>query len=190
MVEEKAFQQRIQQIESLIGKLDAAGDPVHRERAQTLVRLILELHGSGLERMMQMITQAGEAGTRIIERFDHDDLVRSLLLLHGLHPLSFEARVRKALDKAGPALSRHGTRAELISFENGVIRLQLVGNLKACGASGARAALEEAIYEAAPDLSELVVEGGAETHAAAFVPLASLLANPVAEPVGVLSQEK
>ena len=182
MVEEKTFQQRIQQIESLIGKLDGTGDPSCRDRAQALVRLILELHGGGMERMMRMISQAGEAGERIIERFDRDDLVRSLLLLHGLHPMDLETRVRKALEKAGPVLSAHGARVDLKSVEGGVIRLQLSGNLKGCGASGVRAALEEAIYEAAPDLSELIVEGGAETASAAFVPLANLLNRPISGP--------
>jgi Fe-S cluster biogenesis protein NfuA len=175
MVEEKAFQQRIQQIESLIAKLDEASDPSLRDRARALVRTILEFHGAGLERMMQIVSQAGESGERLIGRFDRDDLVRGLLLLHGVHPLPFEERVRRALDKAGAILSAHGARVELLGVENGVVRLQLIGTLKACGASGVKATLEEAIYEAAPDLAELVVEGGAEAPPAAFVPLTNLL---------------
>jgi Fe-S cluster biogenesis protein NfuA len=180
MVEEKSFQERIQQIESLITKLDEAGDPSLRDRARALVSLVLEFHGGGLERMMQMISQLGEGGERLVERFDRDDLVRGLLLLHGVHPLTLEARVRRALDRAGPVLSEHGARVELLGVENGVIRLRLIGSLKGCGASGVKAALEEAIYEAAPDLSGLVVDGGDEPASAAFVPLTNLLNPPVA----------
>ena len=178
MREERAFQQRIQQIESLIAKFDDA-DPALRERAKLLVSLVLEFHGAALERIMQMVSQAGEAGERLADRFDRDDLVRGLLLLHGVHPLAFEARVRRGLASAEPALSSHGARVELVSVENGVIHLKLIGSLQGCGASGAKAALEQAIYEAAPDLSGLVVEGGDAKAQASFVPLASLLPRPV-----------
>jgi Fe-S cluster biogenesis protein NfuA len=176
MNEDRSFQQRIQQIESLIAKLDEAGEPGLRKCAKALVSLVLEFHGGCLERMMQMVSQAGEAGEHLIDRFDRDDLVRGLLLLHGVHPLSFEARVRRALDKSAPALSAHGARVELLSVEDGVIQLQLIGNLKGCGAAGAKTALEEAMYEAAPDLGGLIVKGG-EEQLSSFVPLKNLLSH-------------
>jgi Fe-S cluster biogenesis protein NfuA len=177
MVEEKAFQQRIQQIERLIAKLDEAGDLGLRSCAKDLVGLIMDLHGTGLERMMSMISQTGEAGQRLTERFDRDDLVRSLLLLYGLHPLDFETRVRRAIEKAGPSLSASGARAELLSLTEGVVRVRILGSLKGCGAAGVKATLEDAIYAAAPDLAGLSVEGEAEKPSVAFFPLASLL-NP------------
>src|SRR5690349_16481580 len=99
MLEEKQFQRRIEQIETLIAKLDQSADPELRACAKDLVRLIMDFHGAGLERMMYMISQSGDPGRNIIERFDRDDLVRSLLLLYGLHPVNFEERVRRAIEK-------------------------------------------------------------------------------------------
>jgi Fe-S cluster biogenesis protein NfuA len=180
MLEEKAFQQRLQRIEVLIERLEEAGDPSLRACAKDLVRLIMELHGGGLEQMIQIVSQTGDAAQHIIGRFDRHDLVRSLLLLHGLHPLDFEARVRRALEKVGPSLHTHGARVELLSVTDGVVRLQLLGSLKGCGAPGVKAALEEAIYAAAPDLSELVVEAETEAASSAFVPLTSLLNHSIA----------
>ncbi len=178
MVEQKAFQQRIQKIEGLIAKLDESGDPNLQACAKDLVRLIMDLHGAGLEAMMQIVSQAGDAGHRMVERFDRDDLIRSLLLLYGLHPLDFETRVRRAIEKAGPSLDAHGTRVEVLGLADGMIRLRLFGSgLKGCGASGVKSAIEEAIYEAAPDLTGLEIEV-VEPPSSTFVPLASLLNHP------------
>ena len=43
-----------------------------------------------------------------------DDLVSSLLLLHGLHPVDLRTRVQQALDKARPFLYDHGSQVELL----------------------------------------------------------------------------
>ena len=176
MPEEKQLQQRIAQIDALIARLDQTGDPELKACARELVQLIMEFHGAGLERMMKIVSQAGEAGQRISDRFDRDNLVRSILLLYGLHPLDFERRVREGVEKAGSALRSHGASVELVSVVNGEIRLRLSGG-KGCGSAGIRAALEEAIYEAAPDLTRLSIEE-AETDSSTFLPLSSLLRQP------------
>jgi hypothetical protein len=178
MLEDKAFQEQIQQIGELIGKLDGTADPDLRACARDLVRLILDLHGAGLDRVMHLVSQAGEVGEHLKERFDRDDLVRSLLLLHGLHPLDFEARVRRAVDHANASLQLHGVRGELLSLGDGVVRIRLSGG-KGCTATKAKADLEDAIYAAAPDLASLVVEVEAETGSSAFLPLTSLFNHPV-----------
>lgn len=60
---------------------------------------ILALHGSGLEKMMELVFESGQAGEATIRRFTNDALVSSLLVLHGLHPDDIETRVRQALAK-------------------------------------------------------------------------------------------
>ncbi|MGH9397850.1 MAG: NifU family protein [Terriglobia bacterium] len=175
MGEERAFQQQIQQIEQLIARLDGAGDPSLRDAAKTLVQLVMELHGAGLDRIMEMISQAGEEGEQLMERFDHDELVRSLLLLHGLHPLDLEARVQRAVETVLPLLRSRGVEVKLLGVAEGVVRVRLDGSLNGCGAQSIKSAVEDAIYEAAPDLAGLVVESGTEAQPVAFVPLAKLL---------------
>ena len=43
----------------------------------------------------------------IIDRLGRDELVASLLVLYGLHPLDFETRVNQAVEKARAFLKPH-----------------------------------------------------------------------------------
>jgi Fe-S cluster biogenesis protein NfuA/nitrite reductase/ring-hydroxylating ferredoxin subunit len=146
-----------------------------------LLQSLMELHGSCIERMMEITAEAGGAGQAIVERFTGDELVRGLLLLYGLHPVALEARVSQALDKVRPYLSSHGGNVELLGVEDGVVRLRLQGSCKSCPSSAMtlKLAIEEAIYEAAPDVAGIEAEGALEQAAAAattsgFVPLEGL----------------
>jgi Fe-S cluster biogenesis protein NfuA len=161
-MEEKEFQQRIQKIEALVRKIESLADAEARASALELFQLVMDLHGASVERMMNIVFEAGEPGQAIIDRLGRDDLVGSLLLLYGLHPLDLEARVIQALDKLRPELRSHGAQVELLGVNNGVVRLRLEQSASGCGSSAQslRVAVEEAIYDAAPDLTALEVEGG------------------------------
>ena len=65
---------------------------------------------------------AGEAGAEIAGLAGADPVVASVLLLYGLHPLDFETRVRRAIEKARPALRSYGSDAELSSVNAGAVR--------------------------------------------------------------------
>jgi len=121
----------------------------------------MDLHGAGIERMMEIAFEAGAANGELIDRFADDDLVASLLLLHGLHPLDIETRVAQALDKVRPYLRSHGGNVELLGISEGVVSLKLQGSCNGCASSAMtlKLAIEEAIYQAAPDVTALEVEG-------------------------------
>jgi Fe-S cluster biogenesis protein NfuA len=177
MREEKALQQSVLEIEQLIRDVESASDPGLRETVQKTVQLLMDIHGGALERIMTIVSEAGEAGQQIIGRFDRDDAVRSLLLLYGLHHLDLKTRVLRAIENLRPSLRAHQGSAELLGVSEGVVRVRLSGGT-GCGASAVKSAVEDAIYQAAPDVAELVLEGPAEAPSpAAFVPLAKLL-NP------------
>ena len=160
----REFQQRLHKIEGLVNAIESAADPNVRASAVELMRSLMDLHGAGIERMMEIIFEAGTVnGERagIIDRFAADDLVASLLLLHGLHPLAVETRVVQALDKVRPYLRSHGGNVELLGISEGVVSLKLQGSCNGCASSAMtlKLAIEEAIYEAAPDVIALQVEG-------------------------------
>jgi Fe-S cluster biogenesis protein NfuA len=161
MNEEKAFQRLGQRIERLIARIEAAPDPSVRADALELTRSLMELHGAALDRLMEIVAQAGAAGYALMDDFAGDDLVASLLLLYGLHPHDLETRVRKALDKARPFLHSHGGDVELLGVVEGVVRLRLAGSCPSCPSSTMtlKLAIEQAIYEAAPDVTEIIIEG-------------------------------
>src|SRR5580698_695004 len=99
MPEQPDFQKRLESIEYLLGTIDKAADPNLRATVQQIVQLIMDLHGAGVERMLELIRAAGDSGTSIVARLGRDELVGSLLVLYGLHPLSLEERVAQAIDK-------------------------------------------------------------------------------------------
>ena len=97
----------------------------------------------------------------MIDAFAGDDLVGAILLLHGLHPLDLETRVRQALDKVRPLLRSHGGNVELLGLAGGVARLRMLGSCDGCPSSAMtlKTAIEEAIFEKAPDVTAIEVEG-------------------------------
>src|SRR5215468_1456406 len=161
MREENAFQQLSQRIEGLIARVEAAPDQNLRTNALNLTRSLMELHGAGLDRMMEIVARAGASGYALMDDFAGDDLVAGLLLLYGLHPHDLETRVMKALDETRPYLQSHGGDVELLGVTGGTVRLRLAGSCRSCSSSTMtlKLAIERAIYDAAPDVTEIVTEG-------------------------------
>jgi Fe-S cluster biogenesis protein NfuA/nitrite reductase/ring-hydroxylating ferredoxin subunit len=162
-------------IEGLIRKIESLADPAARTSAVALVQALMEFHGAGLDRMMEIVSDSGKLGEGVFDNFAGDQLVSSLLLLYGLHPLPLDARVMQALDKVRPYLDSHGGSVELVGIRDGVVRLQMQGSCKSCPSSAMtlKLAIEEAIYAAAPDIVTIEAEGVAEeplqSHQSGFV---------------------
>jgi len=164
MTDEKNFQQRMQKIEALTAEVEALPDENARAKAIELMQLLMEFHGTAIERMMEIIAGAGAPGKVIFNDLAKDELAASLLILYGQHPLDFETRVEQALDKVRPFLKSHGGNAELLSIEDGVVRLRMVGSCNGCPSSSLtlKQAIEKAIYEAAPETVAIEAEGVTE----------------------------
>ncbi len=160
--------QSMEKVEGLIRNIEALPDPVARTNALELVKALMEFHGAGLDRMMETIADSGDSGYEIFGKFAADDLVGSLLLLYGLHPLPLEARVMNALDKVRPYLDSHGGNVELLEITDGVVHLRMQGSCKTCPSSAMtlKLAIEEAIYAAAPDVVVIKAEGVSEQSTA------------------------
>lgn len=156
----KASQQS-QRIQELIERIDTTADLKTRELVQECLHSVLAFYGDGLARMLELTARAGVEGTKVRETFLRDKLVSSLLLIHGLHPLGLEARLRAALDKIRPYLQSHGGNVELLALENDVATLQLQGTCKSCPASSMtlELAVRQVIEEACPDLARFEVMG-------------------------------
>jgi Fe-S cluster biogenesis protein NfuA len=164
----REFQAELQRLDGLLREADRFTDPAARAHAQALVQAVLRLHGAGLERLLHHLSAAGELGQEILDSCTQDDVVSGLLLLHGLHPLDLEARVRQALDGVRPYLRSHGGNVTLVGVDEGLVRLRLEGSCNGCPSSAVtmRQTIEEAITAKAPDASGIEVEGEIE-HAPA-----------------------
>ena len=160
-------------IETLVQEIAAFPDPHARTMAQELVQALLEMYGEGLARLLEITARAEVSGLALIDTFTRDDLLSSLFLLHGLHPLDLETRVMQALDEVRPYLKSHGGNVEFVKVEKGIAHLRLQGSCHGCPGSTStlKLAIEEAIYKVAPDLNGLQVEGVTEPPRRAGAPV-------------------
>ena len=174
------FQQRLKSIERLLGEIDRDAEPNLRSAVQQLVRLVMDLHGGGLERMLELIRQAGDGGAGLIEKLRGMNWWRAFWCSTGLHPLSLEVRIDRALDKARVRLRPHRGEVELIGVQDGAVRLRLRANGHGCGstAEALKEIVENAVYQAAPDIVSLAIEGAGEKQG--FVPIEMLQKAPIA----------
>src|SRR6185295_380149 len=74
MAEEKELQQQIQRIEELVGKIETLPDPAARAGARELVQSLMDFHGTGIERMLEMIAETGTSGIEIMDMLAGDRL--------------------------------------------------------------------------------------------------------------------
>jgi Fe-S cluster biogenesis protein NfuA len=162
---DREARRRIERLETLIHNLERLPDPAARDEARDLVQTLLDFHGTAIERMLGRVADLGEAGRALIASLANDEIVSSLLLLYGLHPLELEARVAQALDQVRPMLRSHHGNVELLAIENGTVRLRMQGSCHGCPSSALtlQNAIEEAIYAIAPEVAAIEVEGVVET---------------------------
>src|SRR5437588_9615147 len=146
-------------IEKLVQEVAEFLDPHTRATAQELVQALMDMYGEGLARLLEITAETEASGLALIDTFASDDLLSSLFLLHGLHPLDIETRIMQALDEVRPFLKSHGGNVEFVRVEDGIAHLHLQGSFHGCSSSTLELAIEEAIYKAAPDLDGLQVEG-------------------------------
>lgn len=176
------FREDIQRIGELVQEIESIADPSVRAATKNLVQSLMDLHGAAFEKALEIVAEAGEPGMALIDRLGRDSLVSSVLILYGLHPEEIETRVVKAVDRVRSQLRKQGCELELLGAENGAIRLRVETGSHTCGSTAktAQGTLEAAMYDAAPDLTSLVIEGLEERPASGFVALDKLMAGPAA----------
>ena len=156
-MQDRSFHERIGRIETLVGELEAISDPAVKAAAKELVASVMDLNAAAFERVVQVAARYGDAGSRLMDGLIRDEAVSSLLILYGLHPQDFETRVRGAL--------KNFDGVRVIKIEEGRVVLRMESHERS------ESALQQAVYAAAPDIVELVIEGTAQNG---FVPLTAL----------------
>jgi Fe-S cluster biogenesis protein NfuA/nitrite reductase/ring-hydroxylating ferredoxin subunit len=177
--------ERVAQVEALLDETEALADPGAREHCLNLVAALLDLYGEALERLVAQVPEPG--------RLARDELVSHLLTVHGIHPVPVEARVLGALEEVRPYLQSHGGNVELVSLQEGVVRLRLEGSCSGCPSSAATLSLavEDAIRKAAPEIEDIQAEDAEVQAGPALIQLAPLAPSNGAgswETAGVLPQ--
>jgi Fe-S cluster biogenesis protein NfuA len=146
-------------IEQLLDELRAAADRRVYGQAEELLGLVTDLYGGGLARVIDILERHDPG---LVRELAGDELVASLLLVHGLHPDDLVVRVTRALDSVRPLLASHGGDVELLDIDPAAsaVHLNLLGSCHGCPSSTVtlRMAVETAIAEAAPEILVIDVE--------------------------------
>jgi hypothetical protein len=139
----------VERIETLVAELGAA-DPQIRQKAEELIRLLMQLYEAGFSRAIEILGR--EQAARIAE----DKLVGSLLILHGLHPADPEERIVGALHGVERRLAGHRLHLDRVTDDVAHIRVELNGGTVPPSLA---AVIERAIVDSAPDISRVEIEG-------------------------------
>lgn len=180
MSEEKDLQQRLRRIGALVEEIETIADPAARSSTRQLMQLVMEFHGAAIDRALEILANGADSGLSFIDQFGRDPLVGSLLVLYGLHPETLETRVGKAVEQLEAKLRREGATIELLGIGEGAVRMRVTPGAHTCGSTtrALQSAVEDAVYEAAPDIASLSIEGLAGQAASGFVPLEQLGGPP------------
>ncbi len=136
------------EVERLLAQL--TGDERTHERVEELVGLLMRLYGEGLARIVELVSTHLDDPQAIAELFVADDLVSSLLILHGLHPVPLDERVRAAL------VDHPGTQLAAMD-DKGVAFVELTPTGCGSSAAGRLRDIERALLAAVADLSAVEI---------------------------------
>lgn len=166
MASDENFRREGERIEKLLDELRAMAGPSTWPRVEELMHLVVELYGAGLTRFVELLDTdltIDKLRGRVLE----DELLSSLMLLHGLHPEDTATRVARALDRVRPYLGSHGGGVAIVDVDEGagVVKLRLDGSCDGCPSSAmtVKLTVEGAIKDLAPEIARIEVEGVTES---------------------------
>ncbi|OQR66015.1 hypothetical protein B6E66_00145 [Streptomyces maremycinicus] len=141
-------------VEEVLDRLAASGDPAAAEAAEELVRSLMDFYGSGLARVLHLLSAAPDGDP--LSRLLGDELVASLLVLHDLHPEDRDTRILRALDGIG----EHALAVVGFDEESGALTLRSrESGGCGCGAgAGAEEAARAALACFAPEVRTVEVQ--------------------------------
>ena len=167
---------RIGRIEALIEEIERFADPAAQAQAREIVHALLEFHGAALSNLVGHIEAAvgpGLGNSRSIRtRRAGVELVAALRA----PPPGSPSESRPGSRSGCPQLHSHKGDVELLRIAEGVVRLRMQGSCNGCPSSSAtlRQTIEAAIYNAAPDVLAIEVEGVMEASDRPLFPIVTL----------------
>ncbi|HMG87510.1 MAG TPA: NifU family protein [Terracidiphilus sp.] len=178
------FQEQVRQLGKLITQFDQMPDGPPRTACKELVQLLMDVHGAGLDRIMEIVFESDGPGPAIIDKLGNDTVTSSLLLLYSLHPQDLETRVQQSVDRMRPRLRKLSCSVELAGIIEGAVQVRVTAGGHSCGSSSKdiRTIVEECVFELAPDIVSLEVLGLEEPSNSGFVALESLIGHSVVAP--------
>jgi hypothetical protein len=146
-------------IATLLARFESLPDQRALEWAEELVRLVTTMYGEGLARVLEAACDPGSSTEEaLVARLADDELVSSLLLLHGLHPESMRGRVERALTALERSLGSADVRLLDADEETGTVRVRLLVDHGPSASASVEQLVRRAIEDAAPEVRAIELD--------------------------------
>ncbi len=146
-------------IEHLLDEIGRLPDRRAKDWAEELLRLVTDMYEACLERIISSACRPGAlAGPALLDAWAKDDLIASLLILHGLHPDGTRERVQRALEELNPSLGAGDVRLLDINPEAGTARIRALGDGTSGSQTRVEALVRKAIEDVAPEITDIELE--------------------------------
>lgn len=164
------FQAQTQRLNEVVERASSLSDEKARSTALELLQAAMDMHGTVMSRIVEILSDSGDAGRASLAKLGADPLVCGLLVLYGIHPVGMEERVSRVLEKQRAQFRKLGGSVTLLQVTDQAVRVRIQpeNNGFHFAPENLKSAAELTILEAAPEVGEIVVEG---LISASFVPL-------------------
>lgn len=164
------FQAQTHRLNEVVERASSLSDEKARSTALELLQAAMDMHGTVMSRVVEILSDSGEAGCASLAKLGADPLVCGLLVLYGIHPVAMEERVTRALEKQKAQFRKQGGSVTLVSITDQIVRvkIQSENNGFHFSSQNLKNAAEQTILEAAPEVVEIVVEGAISAD---FIPV-------------------
>ena len=78
MANSGGFQEQVKHLGELVGQFDQMPNGPQKTAGKELIQLLMDVHAQGLERVMEIIFESGEAGSTLIDRLGKDEIAGGL----------------------------------------------------------------------------------------------------------------
>jgi hypothetical protein len=161
---DEQLESRAAKVEHLLAELQRSAGPTTFPLVEQLMTALLDLYGGGLGRLLDFARRGATSRDQLDGWIAEDEALSSLLLLHDLHPFELAQRVERALERLAAELSTLPARLDVLKLEVPRAVLRVSGASDEVRAHSYAKLAVRAIERAAPELTEITIEGLPERH--------------------------
>jgi hypothetical protein len=159
MLDDARLKAESAQIEQMLLDLQGQLEPGAWAQLEAVLGRLVRLYGTGLQRALEHGRSCAAEPARLDDKVAGDELLASLLVLHGLHPLTAEQRLERLFLGLPARLGVADGAVMLVWLGDGAVRV-----LSALG-EDAEPMLRKLIENAAPEVSSIDIVEIAEIGA-------------------------
>ncbi len=140
-----------------LADVERAVGPNAWPRVESLVTELVSLYGEGLVRLLEHARASANDARAFEAKLAADEVVASLLSLHGVHPIPLEQRLERALDRVREAIGE--ARVEIENISDDEVTVRASGVTQAIAATNVTTLVAKAIEREAPEIASVRVDG-------------------------------